>query len=137
MPKEIQKNDDISLDKRNNHIIEDHFRALDKKYLQKRENNISEKAYKSARDFTERVLTELKEQGKNVMFPKIVMAGKESFDVYWKSKKFKVLINIHKTRNGIVHMFGKDFPKPNNPIDTKVNFELSIDFLINWLNGII
>ena len=135
MTKEIQKDTDenIPMDLINDKSIENEFESSDEKYLLSKDNNISLKAYETTREFTKRVILVLREHEKLISFPKILIAGKESFDIYWKTEKFKILINIHENRNGLIHIYGKDFTRSNNPIDTKVNFDLSIVYIINWL----
>ncbi len=146
MTKEIHKDgnppfEDLiknSLDAKSKSIsneIEKYFISLDNKYLRNKE--ISIKAFMATKEFTRRIILLLKEHDKTIRLPKILIAGANSFDIYWKTEEFKVLINIHENRNEIIHIFGRDFTRPNNPIDTKVNHELSIIYLINWLELIL
>ena len=142
MTKELQKDNsapsETSINSMDiNNLFTTEFDNLDKKYLFDKDNNISIKAYKAAKEFTKKVILELKEHKKSITFPKILIAGNDSFDIYWKTEKFKVLINIHEDRNGIIHIYGKDFTHSNNPVDTKVNFDLSILYLINWVMTVI
>lgn len=136
MTKQLQNNNDISLEMSTNSMIDNEFKNLDKKYALEENTTFSIEAYESAKQLTKTILLDLKEYQKELPFPKIMLAGEKSFDVYWKTEKFKILINIQEDSE-LLHVFGRDLTKHNNPIDTKVNYELSILFITKWLKTIL
>ncbi len=98
---------------------------------------ITEESWLLTTNLLKKILFKLWEKEYNVPIPLVLPNTDNSFDVYWKTDKFELLLNIPPHLKELIHLFGEKIGFPEYEIDVRINQELVQGVVVEWLKKII